>query len=200
MTFGDLTELFLLDDFDIFIAAYVLISGAKGAANFEKAEDPIYVLDNNIPIDCKWYLSNQLSKPLTRIFEPIIEDVERSLLQGDHTRKIYIPTPTARKGSLMMFTKKAKTCMGCKVTLNANGGNLCKHCIPKEAEIYLEKLETLREAEKRYGELWAKAQRIHGTLHTEIMCTGDGCTCSYYRRKKAQTDVRMAREAIDKLG
>ena len=79
---------------------YVIITAAKGAANFEKAEDPIYVLENNIPIDSKWYLSNQLSKPLTRIFEPIIDNVEKSLLQGDHTRKIFIPTPTAKNGSV----------------------------------------------------------------------------------------------------
>ena len=116
---------------------YVIITGAKKAATYEKAEDPIYVLENNIPIDCKWYLSNQLSKPLTRIFEPIIEDVEKKLLQGDHTRKIYIPTPTARKGSLMMFTKKAHTCMGCRASLSSTDKNLCKHCLPKEAEIYL---------------------------------------------------------------
>jgi len=59
---------------------YVIIAGAKGAANFEKAEDPIYILENNLPIDCKWYLTNQLSKPLTRIIELIINDVEKSLL------------------------------------------------------------------------------------------------------------------------
>ena len=43
---------------------YVIITGANGAAHFEKAEDPIFVLENNLPIDCKWYLNNQLSKPL----------------------------------------------------------------------------------------------------------------------------------------
>jgi hypothetical protein len=29
---------------------------------FEKSEDPIYVLENNIPIDTQHYLENQLSK------------------------------------------------------------------------------------------------------------------------------------------
>ena len=38
---------------------YVIITGAKGAANFEKAEDSIFVLDTNMPIDCKWYLTNR---------------------------------------------------------------------------------------------------------------------------------------------
>jgi len=75
------------------------------------------VLENNMPIDCKWYLTNQLSKPLIRIFEPILgdsSDVEKHLLQGDHCRKIFIPTPTARPGSLMMFAKKMASCVGCK--------------------------------------------------------------------------------------
>ena len=41
------------------------------AAAYEKAEDPIYVLENNLPIDTKYYLDNQLSNPLMRIFEPV---------------------------------------------------------------------------------------------------------------------------------
>ena len=30
------------------------------------------MLENNVPIDTKYYLENQLSKPLMRIFEPIL--------------------------------------------------------------------------------------------------------------------------------
>jgi len=37
-------------------------------------KDPIYVLENNIPIDTSYYLENQLAKPLLRIFEPILGD------------------------------------------------------------------------------------------------------------------------------
>ena len=37
-------------------------------------QDPIYVLENNVPIDTQYYLENQLSKPLLRIFEPILGD------------------------------------------------------------------------------------------------------------------------------
>ena len=52
--------------------AYVIIKAAKGSAAYERSEDPIYVLENNIPIDTRYYLENQLSKPLLRIFEPIM--------------------------------------------------------------------------------------------------------------------------------
>jgi DNA polymerase delta subunit 1 len=179
---------------------YVIIAGAKGAANFEKAEDPIYVLENNLPIDCKWYLTNQLAKPLTRIFEPIIDDVEKKLLQGDHTRKIFIPTPSARKGNLMMFAVKQAQCLGCKAGIDGKKGYLCKHCKPREAEIYISKLAVMREAELRYNELWAAAQRIHGSFFSDILCTGDSCGCQFYRRKKVQADLRLAQEVLDKFG
>ena len=35
-------------------------------------QDPIFVLENTIPIDTQYYLEQQLSKPLLRIFEPIL--------------------------------------------------------------------------------------------------------------------------------
>jgi DNA polymerase delta subunit 1 len=75
--------------------AYVIVKGIKGesdvlrnnpqltfvegAAAYEKSEDPLYVLENNIPIDTKYYLENQLSKPLMRIFEPILGEKASSL-------------------------------------------------------------------------------------------------------------------------
>ena len=45
---------------------YVIIQGAKGASASERAEDPVYVLDNNVPIDTKYYLENQASAHLAR--------------------------------------------------------------------------------------------------------------------------------------
>ncbi|CAJ0746625.1 10676_t:CDS:10 [Entrophospora sp. SA101] len=89
--------------------AYVIVKGTKGAAAYEKSEDPIYVLENNIPIDTKYYLDNQLSNPLSRIFEPI-------LVAGNHTRVIQVATPSV--GGLMKFTVKTATCLGCKTPLS----------------------------------------------------------------------------------
>jgi DNA polymerase delta subunit 1 len=108
------------------LMAYIL-----GAAAYEKSEDPIFVLENNIPIDTKYYLENQLSNPLMRIFEPILGEKASSLckylcicnfpllinaaVSGDHTRTIQIATPTV--GGLMKFAVKTVTCMGCKTQL-----------------------------------------------------------------------------------
>ena len=51
---------------------YVIIKSVKGAKAFEKAEDPIYVVENNIPIDVQHYLDHQLSQPILRLFEAIL--------------------------------------------------------------------------------------------------------------------------------
>ncbi len=59
---------------------FVIIAASKGTPAYMKSEDPLYVLENNIPIDTQYYLDNQLSKPLTRIFEPIFKEKTESVL------------------------------------------------------------------------------------------------------------------------
>ena len=54
---------------------------AKGAKAYEKAEDPIFALEHNLPIDCQHYLEHHLEKPLLRIFEPIMRQ-PKELLTG----------------------------------------------------------------------------------------------------------------------
>ena len=38
--------------------AYVMIQAAKGSKGFEKSEDPLYALQNNLPIDYQHYIDN----------------------------------------------------------------------------------------------------------------------------------------------
>lgn len=67
--------------------AYVIVKGVKGAAAYEKSEDPLYVLEHNVPIDTRYYLENQLSKPLMRIFEPILGEKANSLRKSKKKKK-----------------------------------------------------------------------------------------------------------------
>ncbi|KAI0295971.1 hypothetical protein BC826DRAFT_1006478 [Russula brevipes] len=162
--------------------AYVIVKGIKGAAAYEKSEDPIYVLENNIPIDTKYYLENQLSKPLLRIFEPILGEKANSLLSGEHTRTIQIATPTV--GGLMKFAVKTVTCLGCKTPLRANNsvsnGAVCDNCRPRISELYQKQV--------KFARLWTQCQRCQGSLHQDVLCTSRDCPI-FYMRKKAQKDV-----------
>ena len=117
--------------------AYVMIKGATGSKNFERSEDPIYVLEHNVPIDTRYYLDNQLAKPLGRIFEPILGETKaKSLLNGAHTRAISVAAPTI--AGLMKFAKKTQTCMACKKPLTGkeeSEGAVCADDSPRVGEL-----------------------------------------------------------------
>ncbi|KAJ3090892.1 DNA-directed DNA polymerase delta [Quaeritorhiza haematococci] len=175
--------------------AYVIVKGTKDAAAYEKAEDPIYVLENNVPIDTKYYLENQLSKPLLRIFEPILGEKAQSLLSGDHTRTIQITAPTV--GGLMKFAVKTATCLGCKVPLRSTESAVCGNCKPRVQELYDKQVDNLRMLEGRFAKLWTQCQRCQGSLHQDVICTSQDCPI-FYMRKKAQKDMTDAAATVNR--
>ena len=50
---------------------YVIVQSHKKAKNFEKAEEPEWVVENNIPLDRTYYIE-RLKKTFLRIFTPIL--------------------------------------------------------------------------------------------------------------------------------
>ena len=162
---------------------YVIIAASKGTPAYQKAEDPIYVLENNIPIDAEYYLNNQLSKPLLRIFDPILGEgkAESILLKGDHTRTKSVVT--SKVGALAAFTKKKMTCIGCKVPLENEAEAVCKYCKEKEGEIYQKQIANLATLEEKFTNLWTQCQRCQGSLHEEVLCTSRDCPIFYLRKK-----------------
>ncbi|CAM6083744.1 unnamed protein product [Calypogeia fissa] len=174
---------------------YVIIKAVKGAKAFERSEDPIYVLENNIPIDPNYYLENQLSKPLLRIFDPILKNASKELLHGSHTRAVSISTPA--NSGIMKFAKKRLSCIGCKTVISGENQTLCEHCKGREAELYQKTVTTVRDLESLFGRLWTQCQHCQGSLHQEVLCTSRDCPI-FYRRKKAQKDLSEAETQLDR--
>uniref|UniRef100_A0A0E0F355 DNA polymerase n=1 Tax=Oryza meridionalis TaxID=40149 RepID=A0A0E0F355_9ORYZ len=174
---------------------YVIIKAAKGAKAYERSEDPIYVLDNNIPIDPQYYLENQISKPLLRIFEPILKNASRELLHGSHTRAVSISTPS--NSGIMKFAKKQLTCLGCKAVISGSNQTLCSHCKGREAELYCKTVGNVSELEMLFGRLWTQCQECQGSLHQDVLCTSRDCPI-FYRRRKAQKDMAEARVQLQR--
>ncbi|KAI8435155.1 hypothetical protein MSG28_003528 [Choristoneura fumiferana] len=162
---------------------YVLCCAAKNTPAYMKAEDPIYVLENSVPIDANYYMENQLSKPLLRIFEPILgEKAESLLLKGEHTRTKAMVT--SKVGALAAFTKKREKCIGCKAVMpNDSKSALCNHCADKEGQLYISEIFKLRQLQEKFSKLWTECQRCQGSLHEEVLCTNRDCTIFYMRKK-----------------
>ncbi|XP_077358619.1 DNA polymerase delta catalytic subunit isoform X1 [Festucalex cinctus] len=177
---------------------YVIVKAAKGAAAYMKSEDPIYVLENNIPIDTQHYLDQQLSKPLLRIFEPILGEskAESVLLKGDHTRCKTVLT--SKVGGLMAFAQKRSTCIGCKAVLKTDTA-VCDFCKKKESELYQKEIFHLNTLEERFSRLWTQCQRCQGSLHEDVLCTSRDCPI-FYMRKKVQKDLDDQSKLVSRFG
>lgn len=177
---------------------YVIINAPKGTPAYMKSEEPLYVLENNIPIDTDYYLTNQLSKPLLRIFEPILgEKAESQLLRGDHTR--VKKQVVSKVGALSMFTKKRNQCLGCKTPLTDDTMAVCSSCQEKESELYLDNVDKLNEYEVKFSRLWTQCQRCQGNLHEEVICTSSDCPI-FYMRKKVQKDLADQHKVMQRFG
>ena len=173
--------------------AYVIIKAAKNAKAYEKSEDPIFALDNNLPIDTKHYLDHYLTKPLLRIFEPILHNAQSVLLHGEHTRRIAQPTPTAKAGGIMQFAKIRLSCIGCRAPISDEkmSKSLCKNCLNDESQHLRKALASVNNLEGDFNRLWTQCQRCQGSLHQDVLCTSRDCPI-FYRRKKVQKDLTEA--------
>lgn len=175
---------------------YVIINSSS-TKNYEKSEDPLFALENSLPVDVKYYLENQLSKPLLRIFDPILgEKRAKELLTGAHTRTVKMSAP--KSGGLMRFAKKAEICKNCKSPLKPNNkGAICENCIEKAPQLYGDALAQMNYLENKFSRLWTECQRCQGSLHQEVLCSNNDCPI-FYMRKKAQKDVYQQMQEIRK--
>ncbi|XP_038215497.1 DNA polymerase delta catalytic subunit [Zerene cesonia] len=178
---------------------YVICCAAKNTPAYMKAEDPIFVLENSVPIDFSYYLENQLSKPLLRIFEPILgEKAESLLLKGEHTRTKAMVT--SKVGALAAFTKKKEKCIGCKTVMpNDTKKALCDHCLEKEGQLYITEIFKQRQLQDKFSRLWTECQRCQGSLHEEVLCTNRDCTI-FYMRKKVGMELDTQEKTVLRFG
>ncbi|XP_054160471.1 DNA polymerase delta catalytic subunit-like [Oppia nitens] len=177
---------------------FVIIAAAKGTPAYQKSEDPLYVLDNNIPIDTQYYLENQLSKPLIRIFEPMFKErTESVILRGDHTRTKTVVT--SKVGALSKFTSKRQTCIKCKTPLNDDKLATCDYCVEDEPELYQSEVQRLNELEVKFNKLWTQCQRCQGSLIEEVICTSCDCPI-FYMRKKIKIELSDQQKIIQRFG
>ena len=62
----------------------IALQAAKGVKAYDKAEDPIYALEHNLPIDFQHYLDHHLELPLTRLFGPVMNNPKELMTGASH--------------------------------------------------------------------------------------------------------------------
>ena len=170
---------------------YVILGGNDKL--FNRAEDPLYVLEHNLQLDSKYYLTNQLQNPIISIIGPIIGDKQANAMFV--VKSIKINTGLS-KGGLLGFVKKVEVCEGCRGPLAKGEKKLCSNCKGRSSELYLKSLQDVRDLEVEFSRLWTQCQRCAGTLHSEVLCSNKNCDIFYMRVKTA----KELQEKVARLG
>lgn len=170
---------------------YVIVKGDKKMLTHEKSEDPLYVIENGLPIDKEYYIEQQLSKPIQRIFESIIDNVS-SLFHGEHTKQM--EQSSVAKGPLNLFVKKRAECLGCRKP----GAILCVNCREEYPKHYITALKQFNEKTKRFNECWVECQRCQGSIVDEVLCVNRICPI-WYMRMKIKKEIEPLGEKLVKL-
>ena len=83
--------------------SFVIVKG--DGKMYEKAEDPVWVSEKNVPLDFQYYFTNQFKKPVQDLLEPLVSaDLifdRKFMAKTESTTEV-----EARKAFLSMFSKK----------------------------------------------------------------------------------------------
>ena len=79
-------------------------TGDPKARAFEKSEDPVYVKENNIPVDYKYYFINKFLNPVCDLLDPLFENTKQEIF-GELINQCK-PPPKKREPALSSMKKE----------------------------------------------------------------------------------------------
>ncbi|KAI5191424.1 DNA polymerase delta subunit 1 [Nematocida minor] len=173
---------------------YVIIAG-KGPLH-ERSEDPVYALQNNLPIDTLYYLKNQITKPLERLLSYVIKDINELLspppgytgcMGGENGRR------EMPKG-IGSFFKKKKVCGICR----SGEYPVCKVCTRAYPEVIMRTYKKLYELQYKYYKVMGECQDMQESRHTPIVCSNRDCPV-YYVRIELVKKIEEVQERYNQL-
>lgn len=175
--------------------SYVIIEGQKGSKNYENAEDPIHVLEEDIPINYDYYIQKQIRPPLERLLQKtnIIPNID-ALFTGEHTKNRYVPKIN-RNNMLGKFVTVQSTCTNCPTRCDKP---LCERCSPKALEILVARQLELDSMRAEYQELWGECQKCQGSITMDVLCSNVDCPI-YYKRIKVKKDQGRSAKQMERL-
>lgn len=189
---------------------YVIIDGHKNAKTYELAEDPLYVMRNELPINTTYYIEKQIMKPLCKIFTPLLAPDEctfkynakgerkdktlkeyknltayKALFTGSHMQ--VLNKKTSVRGSLSGFITKSTRCIACK---SPSETPVCMSCTGKglAPAIYIQEMNKQRVLEQKYTEAWTQCQRCVGSMIKSVECGNMDCG-NFFRREAVKKDL-----------
>lgn len=176
---------------------FVLVKGGKMAS--ENSEDPIYALENELPIDTDYYLKHLIGPSIERYFETVLTKKEiEAIKHGNHTKSCGNSSSKPSDTGLMAFIKAGRNCIRCKSTVK-DKFLLCEKCRPYAPEIYCKVLAHRNYLESMYTRIWTQCQKCQNSLTQKVICSNNDCPI-FYMRKKVEQNLNKQQTLLDDQG
>ncbi|ABK15172.1 DNA-directed DNA polymerase [Methanothrix thermoacetophila] len=82
---------------------FIIVKGGKKTLFVDRAEDPEYAVENNLPIDTEYYIEKQLLPPVLRLFMPFDVDRESLLQCRSQKNLLHFDQKAQRQRTLLDF-------------------------------------------------------------------------------------------------
>ena len=115
-------------------------------------------------------------------------------LAGSHIQ--YAPTKLSVNNPFAKFVTKKLTCINCKEGIDK--GALCKKCLTKCNEIYIERQLEVNWYERLYNDLWTQCQRCQGSYYNEVICQNYDCPI-FFKRLKTKKDLSDIQSKLERF-
>jgi DNA polymerase delta subunit 1 len=181
---------------------FVMVARVKGTINADAAEDPIYAMENRLPLDYDYYIENQMMKPLLRIMHLILDPTNpekklpknekdlknlkayKILFTGEHMRYRNQHVVQRTTGISSFFVTQNR-CLSCRA--QCGSAALCKSCdIGKIRQTLQQDLVALQERQAQCLETCRAC--VKDPNATNIPCANNDCD-NFYRRIKVVVDI-----------
>lgn len=160
--------------------SFVIIEGAERLYS-DRAEDPIYALQHDLKLDTKYYLEQQISKPLLRLFNDVVSDARKRLFSGSHmlTKK----NNSVMTGPMMKFIQQVDKCWSCSGRLANQADIVCKFCLNKRDEVKIHERSKRDTIQNEKTRIWEDCVKCQGTMELANQCSNRDCANLYVRFK-----------------
>lgn len=182
---------------------YVIVEGAKKAKKGDKSEDPLYALENNLPIDSAHYIK-RMREPLERILGMVDTDGRymRSIFEGSASRKRVQEVPAS--SPMMAFVVRRARCCICNVSMDPKRKAFCVSCRPQaedyRTQLYIERdaVEATVNAYLEHCRKCQEANQIQAAASGEVECANNDCE-RFYKRIEVARGASKVKERVDRF-
>jgi DNA polymerase delta subunit 1 len=173
---------------------YVVVTGPMGAKMCECAEDPMYALQNRIPLNLKYYLTNMLEPPVRRLLDSVLP---KSAIDALFAHQHAPSTPLQPNRGLGKYFVRKPRCSVCHTDQATKG--VCGDCRDTDAhrKRYLEQQEDVRRLDQEDAAMTSACWRCQGPGCT-VPCANRDCPI-FFRRQKVKLDGREATKVLAEL-